>query len=706
MKRENGNRNTGFLAAGFIFAVSLLVFISSSPVYAAAENVFVLIIDGLRNDEAFDDPTHQYIPHIWNDLRPNGTINTNFWNTGLTSTTAGHNQIVTGVRLMSVNEQSERSKIHSKYPNIFEYYRKQKNIPKDKVWFVAGKGDITGSVNYSLHPDYVNLGAFSESICRPDADTWASVQQKMDNHPSLMVINLRDVDYYGHKADYTVYTDAIKSADQIAYDLWQKIQNDPHYPHYKDKTDLIITTDHGRDSDGYWKGFVDHGRSNHGCRHLFFLAIGPDFKQNQVVNIRRDQIDIVPTIGAILGVQAPYADGEVMSELFNNIGLGSDVVTGGQRRLSLTASGSGLHAVWSRKNGEEWDIYYKKSQDGGNTWTEPVKLFENGQNNNYFYEAKITAQDDDLVYVTVIGYTLINQRENTYTWRVFGRRSLDGGNTWGNIQKLDGDTVLIAHPSITSRGNSILITYSSRNRLITKLRSLYSIDRGATFTIRYVTDMDNLARQNLVYSAVTSDQDTFYAVWTSARANQTYKYWNVFLDRLVADSSQSWGTDRAITLNTTNNMKFYMNNAITANSFGFMKLLITDREDTTDINDEIIAGRWQTLLNSSSDSGDTFAEESEFYDSNVYEAWNPKVSFTDLATEDFVVIWEQHFNSDGAEIYARKNMSGAWQDILPASQLDGKDSAEPDLAIYHGDAHAGWQDYEKGSWQIKVKKIN
>src|SRR4030042_6509207 len=129
--------------AGALFGFFDLKAIAAEPTKGIAENVILVIIDGLRNDEAFDDPTHQYIPHIWNDLRPQGVINTSFWNTGITLTTAAHATIFTGVRQPFANQGIASADQRAKYPNIFEYYRKQKNVPQEKVWFISGKGIIT-----------------------------------------------------------------------------------------------------------------------------------------------------------------------------------------------------------------------------------------------------------------------------------------------------------------------------------------------------------------------------------------------------------------------------------------------------------------------------------------------------------------------------------------------------------------------------------
>ncbi|MBI4690161.1 MAG: sulfatase-like hydrolase/transferase [Nitrospirae bacterium] len=675
---------------------------SASSAKGKAGNVIVVVIDGLRNDEAFDDSSHQYIPNMWNNLKPQGTINTSFWNTGITLTTSGHTQIVTGVRA-SLNQQDETSPdLRAKYPNIFEYYRKQKNVSTDKVWFVAGKGYTTGSVGDSLHPDYADFGASSESLSRSDDETWESVQQIMDtSHPSLMVINLAEVDDTGHLGVFSDYTDAIKNADRIVYELWQKIQSDSYY---KDQTDLIVTSDHGRHLAGYYTGFKDHGAGNHGCRHIMFLALGPDFKQDETVDAGRDQIDIVPTIGAILGIQTPYAEGEVMTELFNDSTLGRDIVTGGQRRVKLSADSSGLHVVWAQKNGEEWDIYYKKSSDGADTWTDPIKLFENGKDNNYFYEAAITSQDNGMVYVVATGYSLIDEGGDTYTWKVFGRRSLDGGKTWEDIRELKEAKVFAGYPDIASKGDNIIIILPTvgspyKRYALYQLTSIVSNDDGLTFSDYTVSDRKK--EQTIICPSTFIGQNTFYAIWTNERNSLDYTYWNVFLSKSDI-TSVAWSSDKPITSNTTDKKTFFVNNSIAVNDYELMKILITMRQDSSDNK----AGKWKTLIKSSNDSGNTFSDENDFYDPAVYDAWNANVSFTNPVSSDFIVVWEQHYNGNGAEIYAREMSLAGWEDTIQVTSTDGQDSAEPDLATYNGSIYVGWQDYETGDWRIKVQKLN
>jgi len=58
---------------------------------AFAQNVIVAVVDGARYTETFGatNPS-EYIPHMWNDLKPLGTMYENFRNDGKTSTNPGH----------------------------------------------------------------------------------------------------------------------------------------------------------------------------------------------------------------------------------------------------------------------------------------------------------------------------------------------------------------------------------------------------------------------------------------------------------------------------------------------------------------------------------------------------------------------------------------------------------------------------------------
>jgi len=200
-------------------------------------------------------------------------------------------------------------------PTIFEYYRAALEVPSSETVFVHGSF-IEPVLTYSTHPNYgPNFGAqmlFSNEPMVPyDDGMWVNARQVITKqHPHLLMISLLDPDEAAHEGQWENYLQAIRHDDEIIWDLWQQLQADPSYA---GRTTLIVTNDHGR---GCGDGWRDHGGNDECNRHVMFLAAGPAIRPGLVIDQRRNLRDITPTIGYLLGVKTPLADGEVMTELF------------------------------------------------------------------------------------------------------------------------------------------------------------------------------------------------------------------------------------------------------------------------------------------------------------------------------------------------------------------------------------------------------
>ncbi len=286
----------------FIFSLFLGIF---TTVFAG-EKVIIVVIDGSRYSETFG-AGDTYIPNIWNIMKPAGTIYTNFYNFGSTSTNPGHASIASGTWQFIANDGSERPT----QPTIFEYFRKQLGTLQSKNSVVAGKNKLD-LLTYSTHVDYGS--SFQASNNAIDMDDWTNYNNLvsiMDNdQPDLIIVNFSDVDGAGHNNDWSGYLTSIQDVDYLIYQLWQKIQTDNYY---KDKTTLFVTNDHGRHDD-LNGGFKEHGDSCDGCQHLMLLVIGNNVTAGQVISEIRDQRDIAPTVGDILGFDTPHATGTSLYE--------------------------------------------------------------------------------------------------------------------------------------------------------------------------------------------------------------------------------------------------------------------------------------------------------------------------------------------------------------------------------------------------------
>ena len=297
----------------------LTLFISTLSICKSqsTDKIMIVIIDGARYSETLGDPTHTYTPEMW-DLATEGTVVDNFTNDGITKTYRAIPALWCGAWTDvhdTVYQGSDTQ--YAGLPSIFEYYRKQKNMPAEECFYILKH--ISSLWLPSFDPDYgSDYWPEFHSVGSTDEDVATEVQWVMDNHhPHFMLVYLADVDHAGHSGNWLEYTGAIRIADSIVEVLWQKLQADPFY---KDSTTLIITNDHGRHDDQHG-GFKSHGDGCEGCRHIQFLAVGPHIKKNFVSNIDRSIPDMAVTASSLLGIDPEKSTGNIMHEIFDLDGI-------------------------------------------------------------------------------------------------------------------------------------------------------------------------------------------------------------------------------------------------------------------------------------------------------------------------------------------------------------------------------------------------
>jgi predicted AlkP superfamily pyrophosphatase or phosphodiesterase len=264
------------------------------------QNVIILVIDGARYSETFG-AGDKYVPHLYNDLKPQGTIFTNFRiaDEGYTTTNPGHASIITGTWQLIKNDGTERPN----KPTIFEYFRKELSAKETDCFIVAGKKKI-GALSYSTFPGFgEDYGASINCFDGDDDQVFDTLIDVMNTyHPRLILVNFPTTDTKGHSGVWSDYVNTLTNADRLVYQIWQKIQNDPFY---KNNTTIFVTNDHGRHNNN----FKDHGDNCEGCEHIMLLAIGKYIPEGIIVSELHHQIDIAPTIGKLLGFRTPFTKG-------------------------------------------------------------------------------------------------------------------------------------------------------------------------------------------------------------------------------------------------------------------------------------------------------------------------------------------------------------------------------------------------------------
>ena len=117
--------------------------------------------------------------------------------------------------------------------------------------------------------------------------------------PKVLYISYGETDEWAHSGQYRSYLDAARQVDAWIKEIWDFVQKDPQY---KNKTTILITTDHGR-GDAIKKEWTDHGSDVKGASEIWFAVLGPDTPWRRELNSEMQlyQQQFAQTIAKLMG---------------------------------------------------------------------------------------------------------------------------------------------------------------------------------------------------------------------------------------------------------------------------------------------------------------------------------------------------------------------------------------------------------------------
>ncbi|MBM7070528.1 sulfatase-like hydrolase/transferase [Shewanella sp. 202IG2-18] len=321
----------------------IMCFVSFTSV--AQNNLVLVTIDGLRWQDVFRGPQIEIandktytktktglmkrlltqppkqarktlMPFLWTDIAEQGVIIgnrdigsnmsvANQWNFSY----PGYSEIFTGVTNPKLNSNK---KINNPEVSFLEWLQNEKgykhvavfgswdvfpyifNVERSKLHVNAGFNNAFG---YLL----TNKAKYLNQIQAQTPSPWTTVRLDTFTHnfaleylktnkPKVITISYGETDDFAHDGRYDHYIEAAHRTDQFIAKLWAQLQS---MPEYKNKTNLLIVTDHGRGSNlndwqhhaskkslsGYMKGLQkDFPDGIVGSEHIWMAAIGPDIQ--------------------------------------------------------------------------------------------------------------------------------------------------------------------------------------------------------------------------------------------------------------------------------------------------------------------------------------------------------------------------------------------------------------------------------------------
>jgi hypothetical protein len=340
---------------------------------AAAKKRKIIVVTfggGARDQETFAPEGQENIPHLLHELAPQSSFFTQMMNQGILGHYVATASLATGV----YETLNNFSAVPPQHPTVFEYFRKDLNRPSSSSWVVApsngfnriGESDYrsygpglgarvilpkhllsaaasgaTADYNHLLRDNYEtplyappleggefelkqmekilklsvdDFTAHSRTLSSPDElSVYIAKRLMQQESPSLLWITMHDIDV-AHTGAYSLYIDAIRRTDRLCAELWQSVQNDPEYA---GNTTMFILPDFGRDADddAGGNGFQHHRTGDTASRTTWMMALGAGVRQGVVYERPVQSIDLVPTLGAIMGFSPRLSQGSTIREL-------------------------------------------------------------------------------------------------------------------------------------------------------------------------------------------------------------------------------------------------------------------------------------------------------------------------------------------------------------------------------------------------------
>jgi len=351
----------------------------------------------------------------------------------------------------------------------------------------------------------------------------------------------------------------------------------------------------------------------------------------------------------------------------------------------IAAIDNNVYLIWqesitNNSNEKNYDIYFKKSGDRGNTFSKPINL----SNNTGFSEHPQIAVSKNGIFIVWADNTDSNNTEIMFT------KSEDNGTTFSKVINLSNNSKNSNNVEISAFDENVYIVWQDIDHNNNKNSSIMfkrSLDSGNTFN-----DTIQLAiNTNDAYPKVNSYQDYVYIVWNSENNSLSKDIENSGL--FFIKSSDKGNT-------------FENSIRIVHNNFGESQISVS--------KDEVLIG-WGGLhaknikdiyFVKSDDNGTSFTDP---YTIKVTKPENKNYSFdkinhptnVEIAYYDpSYIVWQDVISKENQDIFIA-NIKNDFQSTKIVNLSNNTGISEcPQIAVSNNHIYIVWEDITPGNHEI------
>ena len=332
----------------------------------------------------------------------------------------------------------------------------------------------------------------------------------------------------------------------------------------------------------------------------------------------------------------------------------------------IASNGDTLHALWHDNRDGNYEIYYKRSSNGGSAWGTDTRLTSNSSYSG-FSSVSVSGH--------VVHVVWLDQRDGNS--EIYYKRSLDAGSSWEADTRLTNSSLLSEYPSVSVSGQAAHVVWVDNRDGNSEIYYKRSSDGGSSWGAD--TRLTNNSSLSEDPSVSVSGQVIHIVFYDNRDGNYEIYY------KRSTDGGSSWGTDVRLTNNS-----LISGRPTVAISGQLAHVIWHDNRD----------GNYEIYFKRSIDGGSTWEADTRLTNNPSLSEY-PSVSISGQVVH---AVW--HDTRDGnPEIYYKRSIDGGSSWSADTRLTNGTNSSYyPSLTISGQAVHVVWSDMRDGNSEIYYKR--